>query len=145
MAFVDEEYLLESPAATRLYDEIRDLSIVDPHSHVDVQALAANDGWSDVWEVEGATDHYVWQLMRKRGVPERKVTGDASNREKWNALAAVFPEFAGNPTYEWVQLDLKRRSASRNRSPPRLPTRSGRRRRLSWMNRVCARRRSSKR
>lgn len=109
MGFLDEKYLLESASARQLYDEIRDLPILDPHSHVDVEALARNEGWKDIWEVEGETDHYVWELMRKRGVPERKITGDAANREKWEALASVFPEFAGNPTYEWVHLDLKRR------------------------------------
>ncbi|RRJ31468.1 glucuronate isomerase [Halocatena pleomorpha] len=109
MSFLDEEYLLGSEPARQLYDEIRDLPVLDPHSHLDVQAVARNEGWDDIWEVEGATDHYVWQLMRKRGVPERKITGSASNREKWMALAEVFPQFAGNPTYEWVHLDLKRR------------------------------------
>ncbi|WP_435361810.1 glucuronate isomerase [Haloarchaeobius sp. DFWS5] len=109
MSFLDKEYLLESPAAVRLYESIRDEPILDPHSHVDVRAVAENDGWTDIWEVEGATDHYVWELMRKRGVPEAKITGDTSNWEKWMALAEVFPKFAGNPTYEWVHLDLKRR------------------------------------
>lgn len=109
MGFLNEDYLLESASARQLYGEIRDLPILDPHSHVDVAALARDEGWNDIWEVEGATDHYVWQLMRKRGVSERKITGDATNREKWNALASVFPEFAGNPTYEWIHLDLKRR------------------------------------
>ncbi|WP_430506237.1 glucuronate isomerase [Haloparvum sp. PAK95] len=109
MGFLDEEYLLNSESAKQLYEEIRDLPILDPHSHVDVEAVAQNDGWNDIWEVEGATDHYVWELMRKRGVPERKITGSASNHEKWLALANVFPEFAGNPTYEWIHLDLKRR------------------------------------
>jgi glucuronate isomerase len=46
--------------------------------------------------------------MRKRGIPEEKITGDSSNRSKWDALASVFPSFAGNPTYEWIHLDLKR-------------------------------------
>ena len=109
MAFIDKEYLLETPAAKRLYEEIRDLPILDPHSHLDVEELVENEGWTDIWEVEGATDHYVWELMRKRGVPEERITGGASNREKWTALAKVFPAFAGNPTYEWVHLDLKRR------------------------------------
>lgn len=109
MSFLDEEYLLDSEPARQLYDEIRELPLLDPHSHLDVQAVARNEGWDDIWEVEGATDHYVWQLMRKRGVPERKITGSASNREKWMALAEVFPQFAGNPTYEWIHLDLKRR------------------------------------
>lgn len=109
MAFLDKDYLLESEPAKRLYAEICDLPILDPHSHVDVEAIADNEGWNDIWEVEGAADHYIWELMRKRGVDEDNITGSASNREKWLALAEVFPEFAGNPTYEWVHLDLKRR------------------------------------
>ncbi|SEV85260.1 glucuronate isomerase [Natrinema salifodinae] len=109
MGFIDERYLLDTEVAADLYQAITDRPIVDPHTHIDLAAVVENEPWTDVWEVEGATDHYVWQLMRKRGVPEEKITGDADNREKWNALAAVFPDFAGNPTYDWVHLDLKRR------------------------------------
>ncbi len=109
MSFLDERYLLETDAAHDLYRSIADLPVVDPHNHIDLAEVVENEHWSDIWEVEGATDHYVWQLMRKRGVPEEKITGDAANREKWNALAEVFPDLAGNPTYEWVHLDLKRR------------------------------------
>ncbi|QLG29011.1 glucuronate isomerase [Halorarum halophilum] len=114
MGFLDEDYLLETDAARDLYDAVADLPIRDPHSHADVVEIVEDDGWGDIWEVEGATDHYVWAMMRKRGVPEEKITGDASNREKWTALAEVFPEFAGNPTYEWVHLDLKRRFGIEN-------------------------------
>ena len=92
MAFLDEEYLLETDTARELYGTIRDLPILDPHSHADVAEIVANEGWDDIWEVEGATDHYVWAAIRKRGVPEERITGAASNREKWNALAEVFPE-----------------------------------------------------
>ncbi|WP_226023746.1 glucuronate isomerase [Halomicrobium salinisoli] len=109
MGFLTEDYLLESDAAETLYASIESLPIVDPHTHADLPEIVDDDGWDDIWEVEGATDHYVWSMMRKRGVPERKITGDADNREKWTALAEVFPELAGNPTYEWIHLDLKRR------------------------------------
>ncbi|AEH38383.1 glucuronate isomerase [Halopiger xanaduensis] len=109
MSFLDEDYLLETAAARELYDAIADLPIVDPHTHADVAEIVENDGWDDIWEVEAATDHYVWALMRNCGVDEELITGDADNREKWTALAEVFPQFAGNPTYEWVHLDLKRR------------------------------------
>ncbi|SDK54860.1 glucuronate isomerase [Natronorubrum texcoconense] len=109
MSFLGEDYLLETDAARELYDEIADLPIVDAHTHVDVAEIVENDGWNDIWEVEAATDHYVWALMRNCGVDEELITGDAPNREKWNALAEVFPRFAGNPTYEWVHLDLQRR------------------------------------
>jgi glucuronate isomerase len=109
MAFIDESYLLETPAAESLYRDIENLPILDPHSHIDVEALLQNRTFEDIWEVVGETDHYIWELMRKRGVPEERITGGASNKEKWFALAEVFPKFAGNPTYEWVHLDLKRR------------------------------------
>ncbi|QLC34787.1 glucuronate isomerase (plasmid) [Halarchaeum sp. CBA1220] len=109
MGFMDEDYLLDSQAARDLYDAVADLPIIDPHNHVDLEEVVENEPWDDIWAVEGASDHYVWQLMRKRGVEEEKITGEASNRAKWNALAEVFPDFAGNPTYDWVHLDLKRR------------------------------------
>lgn len=109
MAFIDEKYLLASPAAERLYETVKELPIIDPHNHGDVKEILDNKGWDDIWEVEAATDHYVWEVMRKRGVPEEKITGSASNREKWMALAAILPETAGNAVYEWIHLDLKRR------------------------------------
>ncbi|WP_225333532.1 glucuronate isomerase [Halomicrobium urmianum] len=109
MPFLDEDYLLETDAARELYDAIADRPIVDPHTHADVAEIVENDGWNDVWEVEAATDHYVWALMRNCGVDEELITGDADNREKWTTLAEAFPQFAGNPTYEWVHLDLRRR------------------------------------
>ena len=107
--FLGEEYLLENGSARRIYEEIRELPILDPHNHIDLREILDNRGWKDIWEVEGATDHYVWELMRRCGVDERYITGDATNREKWEELAKVFPRFAGNPVYEWIHLDLKRR------------------------------------
>jgi glucuronate isomerase len=109
MAFLDGSYLLENEVAGDLYAELEEVPIYDPHTHADVEEIVENDGWTDIWEVEAETDHYVWELMRKRGVQEKLITGTASNRDKWFALAEVFPDFAGNPTYEWVHLDLKRR------------------------------------
>jgi len=109
MGFLDDDYLLESTAAKELYARIKDLPIIDLHSHIDIEEILRNKPSKDIWEAEGATDHYVWELMRRRGIPEEKITGKVSNREKWTALAEIFPEFGGNPTYEWIHLDLRRR------------------------------------
>ena len=109
MAFLDENYLLQNETSKVLYESVKDLPILDAHNHGDVKEIVENRGWTDIWQVEAETDHYVWELMRKRGVPEEKITGKASNKEKWMALAEVFPNFVGNPTYEWIHLDLKRR------------------------------------
>jgi glucuronate isomerase len=107
--FLGDNYLLDSKSARALYERVRDLPIVDAHNHAEIFEIVENEPWSDIWEVEGATDHYVWEMMRKRGVDEKLITGDADNHDKWLALADVFPQLAGNPTYEWIHLDLKRR------------------------------------
>ena len=108
MAFQDEKYLLTNDTAAGLYEQVRELPIIDPHNHADVEEIWNNQNYEDLWQVEAATDHYVWEMLRKRGVPEAYITGERSNREKWNALAEVFEELAGNPTFEWIHLDLKR-------------------------------------
>ena len=109
MSFLDEKYLLESDAAVSIYNAVKDLPIIDPHNHADVAEIAANGTYSDAWQVFAATDHYVWEVMRKRGVEESRITGTASAKEKWMDLARVMPEIAGNPVFEWIHLDLRRR------------------------------------
>lgn len=109
MQFLSEKYLLGNKTAMRLYETVKDLPIVDAHNHGDVKEIVENKGWNDIWEVEAATDHYVWELMRRRRIPEDKITGNATNYEKWLALSEVFPKLVGNPTYEWIHLDLRRR------------------------------------
>lgn len=107
MAFLDENYLLGNETAKALYAEVAHLPVVDPHNHADVRRIADNTPFCNPWELFAATDHYVWEILRKRGVPERLITGDAPDHDKWTAMAKVFPECIGNPVYEWVHLDLR--------------------------------------
>ena len=109
MAFLDDKYLLGSESALGIFSKIQNLPIVDPHNHADVAEIARNTKYSDPWQVFAATDHYVWEVMRKREVPENLITGSATPKEKWMALAKVMPEIAGNPVFEWIHLDLRRR------------------------------------
>jgi glucuronate isomerase len=105
--FLNDDYLLTNDKGKDIYNEIKDLPIIDPHNHSALKEIIENKNWNDIWEVEGQTDHYIWQLMRRMGINEEKVTGDASNKEKWNAFAKIFPSLALNPVFEWMQLDLK--------------------------------------
>ncbi|MBR0459347.1 MAG: glucuronate isomerase [Victivallales bacterium] len=109
MAFLDAKYLLDSKTAEKIYKAVESLPIIDPHNHCDVKALSEDLNFTDIWDAEAATDHYVWECFRKCGVPEEYLTGKKSNHDKWIAIAAQFPKLAGNPTYEWIHLDLKRR------------------------------------
>ena len=109
MAFMDKNYLIGNAAGLKIFDSVKSLPVVDPHNHANVKEIADNNCYSDAWQLFAATDHYVWEMMRKRNVPESLITGKtASGKEKFLALAKIFPEVAGNPVYEWIHLDLKR-------------------------------------
>lgn len=108
MTFLDENYLLSNGVSRRIFKEVRGLPILDAHNHANVSEIRKNENYPDIWHIEAATDHYVWELLRKRGVDENYITGTASNKEKWLKLASVFEEFVGNAVYEWVHLDLMR-------------------------------------
>jgi hypothetical protein len=87
---------------------VKGLPVVDAHNHADVGEIARDANYSDPWQVFAATDHYVWEMLRKRGVDEKFITGGATPKEKWLKMGEVFPEIVGNPVYEWIHLDLKR-------------------------------------
>ena len=108
MDFLGKKYLIKTDAGLEIFDAIKDLPIIDPHNHADVKEVAENNNYPNVWQLFAATDHYVWEVLRKRGVPEEYLTGDRTPKEKWLKLASVFPEVVGNPVYEWVHLDLRR-------------------------------------
>lgn len=108
MAFLDDQYLLSNPAAEKIHAAVKDLPIIDAHNHANVAEIAANRNYPDPWQLFAATDHYVWEMLRKRGVPEKFITGDAAPRDKWLKMAEVFHQVAGNPVFEWIHLDLRR-------------------------------------
>ncbi len=108
MGFLDKKYLLGNKIAANIFTKVASLPVVDPHNHADVKEIAENKNYINPWQVFAATDHYVWEMLRKCAVPEKYVTGDSSPEEKWQKMAEVFPLIAGNPVYEWVHLDLQR-------------------------------------
>lgn len=46
--------------------------------------------------------------MRANGVDEKYITGDASDREKFQKWAETLPKAIGNPLYHWSHLELQR-------------------------------------
>ncbi|MBR2964334.1 MAG: glucuronate isomerase, partial [Lentisphaeria bacterium] len=105
--FLGQDYLIANETGKRIFASVKDLPILDPHNHADVAAIARNEKFKDAWELFAATDHYVWEILRKTGVPEEKITGKASPHDKFIAMAKVFDQIAGNPVYEWIHLDLR--------------------------------------
>ena len=104
----NENLLLNDPLAQKLYDQAAGLPIVDFHNHLPVKDLAEDRKYNDLAELWVISDPYKHRAMRICGVPEERITGNASNRDKFNAWAETLPKLIGNPLYHWSIFELKR-------------------------------------
>ena len=91
MAFLDENYLITNEAGKRIFSKIAAMPVYDAHNHANVAEIAANQPYRDLWQLLAATDHYVWEVMRKCGVAEEFITGNRTPREKFGELARIMP------------------------------------------------------
>lgn len=107
--FIHEDFLLEGKNARTLYHGYAEgMPIFDYHCHVPPAQIAENTRFENLTRVWLGGDHYKWRAMRTAGVPERLITGDAPDREKFRAWARTVPKTLGNPLYHWTHLELKR-------------------------------------
>ena len=81
--FFDGALLLNSESALKLYNEVKDLPIIDYHCHLDQSKIASDASFADIGELCLAGDHYKWRAMRLNGVDEYYITGDADPYEKF--------------------------------------------------------------
>ncbi|MDP4187808.1 MAG: glucuronate isomerase [Bacteroidota bacterium] len=105
--FLDENFLLQNKTAESLFHEHSEkLPIIDYHCHLSPKDIADDrqfDNLTQIW-LEG--DHYKWRAMRANGVPEKYITGDASDNEKFLKWAETVPYTLRNPLYHWTHLEL---------------------------------------
>ena len=107
-AFLDDDFLLTTPTARRLYQVARSMPIVDYHCHLDPKEIAQDRRFENITQVWLGGDHYKWRLMRANGVDEAYITGDAPDREKFQKWAETLELAIGNPLYHWSHLELRR-------------------------------------
>lgn len=109
MAYLDENFLLYSPTARRLFHEVaKDQPIIDYHCHLSPREIATNHRWQNLSDIWLGGDHYKWRLMRANGIDEDYITGDASPREKFQAWAETVPYTLRNPIHHWTHIELQR-------------------------------------
>ena len=106
--FMGDDFLLQNELAVKLYNEIKDLPIIDYHCHLIPQQIAENKKFKNITEIWLGGDHYKWRLMRSFGIEEKYITGDADDYEKFVAWARTIENAFGNPLYHWTHLELKR-------------------------------------
>ncbi len=109
MPFIDQDFLLHSATARRLYhDHAKDQPIFDYHNHLPPRDIAENRQFGSLTEIWLEGDHYKWRALRANGVAERLITGDAPPHEKFMAWARTVPQTLRNPLYHWTHLELQR-------------------------------------
>lgn len=107
--FMDEDFLLKSEAARRLYHEHAEkMPVIDYHCHVVVREILEDRHFENLTQVWLSGDHYKWRAMRLNGVEERLITGDAPDYDKFLAYAKTLSMAVGNPLYHWTHLELQR-------------------------------------
>ena len=89
--FMDESFLLNTPTAEALFDACRDMPIFDWHCHLPPKEIWENRPAKNLTELWLSADHYKWRAMRSCGVSEDRITGCASDYEKFKAWAACMP------------------------------------------------------
>jgi len=108
-AFMDKDFLLETETAQRLYHEYAaKMPILDYHCHISPMEIAQDKRFDNIAQLWLSGDHYKWRQMRSNGVEERFITGDASDREKFQKWAETLEKAIGNPLYHWSHLELQR-------------------------------------
>lgn len=107
--FLDEDFLLTTHAAVRLYhDYAQGQPILDCHCHLSPRELAEDRRWQNLTQLWLGGDHYKWRALRSDGVAEADITGLSDDYRKFQCWAALLPRLIGNPLYHWTQLELKR-------------------------------------
>ncbi len=107
--FLDENFLLENKYAELLYHEhAKDLPIIDYHCHLSPHEIAIDKIFENITQVWINGDHYKWRAMRANGIPEKYITGNMPDIEKFQKWADTVPFTLRNPLYHWNHLELLR-------------------------------------
>lgn len=107
--FLDDNFLLSNPIAVRLYhDFAAKMPIIDYHNHLDPRLIAEDHSFENITQAWLGGDHYKWRAMRTLGINESYITGNKSDKAKFEKWAYTVPYTMRNPLYHWTHLELQR-------------------------------------
>jgi glucuronate isomerase len=100
--------------AARLYETVKDLSIISPHGHTDPRWFAFNEPFPNPAALLIQPDHYIFRMLYSQGVPMESLGipqldgGEkADPREVWRIFAKNYYLFRGTPTRLWLDYALE--------------------------------------
>jgi glucuronate isomerase len=123
--FLSDDFLLHSETAKRLFfDHAENMPIIDYHSHLPPSEIAEDKQFQNITDIWLKGDHYKWRAMRTLGIDERFITGDSSDREKFDKWSYAIPYTVRNPLYHWSHMELKNYFGIKKLLNPNLQMRS---------------------
>ena len=104
---MNPNFLLRSSLAQHLYhDCAKALPIVDFHNHLTPSDITSNRRYDNITRLWVSADPYKHRAMRILGLPERVITGSASDYEKFEVWYESLPRLIGNPLFDWSVMEL---------------------------------------
>lgn len=113
-AFMDEDFLLDTDTAKKLYHEHAEaMPVIDYHCHLSPKEICEDKKFRNLAEAwlgagDRCGDHYKWRALRARGYEEDWISGPGDDYKKFYQFVESMPYFVGNPLYHWSHLELKR-------------------------------------
>ena len=105
---MQNSFLLTNELSAKLYNECaKELPIIDYHNHLAVSDIVDNRQFENIARLWVTSDPYKHRAMRILGIPEKYITGDATDYEKFEAWYNALPRLIGNPLFDWSQMELQ--------------------------------------
>lgn len=112
MTEIDElmhtNFLLNSQNSIQLYQEVKNLPIIDYHNHLSMGEISQDKRFYDIYELWIQPDPYKHRAMRMCGVSEKYITGNATNEEKFIKWCETLPKLQLNPLSHWSMMELEK-------------------------------------
>ena len=107
--FLDDDFFLTTDTSKILYHKYaKNTPIIDYHCHISPKEIYEDRQFENITQIWLGADHYKWRQMRSNGIEEKYITGNASDREKFQKWAKTLEMAIGNPLYHWSHLEIKR-------------------------------------
>ena len=100
-------FLLNTPLSEKLYLAVKELPVIDYHNHLSISDIASDKPFENITKVWISPDPYKHRAMRILGIPERLITGDGTDKEKFAAWYSCLPRLIGNALYDWSVMEMR--------------------------------------
>ena len=99
---MNENFILNSDLAKKIYLEIKDLPIIDFHNHLSPKEIYENKNFTNISDMWLKYDHYKWRLMRFSGYNDKEENKELQFK---NYISSIEHAYL-NPLLHWTKMEL---------------------------------------